>query len=893
MKALSLILSGGMLVLAGCRTPQGTPEAAAAPVLAPASVTAERVMSERIHDRTDIRVSAQAGDGTVWGAGWSDGAGIFVWKESGWVKIEDAKKWAGQAVEMMASPGEPGVVYSLWTGAPNTGGDLSLFHVWRHEAGRPSRQVASLPNPVAKEDQHRNKPLLFVTSGGDVWISCAHQVWVRAGKDEAEPEILRIGDRTSERLQARGRPLRMREDDRGRVWGWSQADEYPSRPAGELSRPVYWSEGRVELAPALTGLPDRGMATFVSAMQAGGRMVWAIENAGLWDIDTRTLAATPRNSPPGAWRILDWRDLGGGIEVALVVERQRPKDRLIGRVWVREQDRWRDAGPTGDTQAQSPGGGGWQLRDREWQVWDDAILGVNFSAGVVSVDLRKADGVARELGWREHQSVRQPEAMYRLADGRLLIRGSGTMAVEPGALREGWSAEREHTVWTVPGNAVRHEDGRLWALAIMGRGAPAVKHWDGARWQEWPLPDTRPWWSEQALWVDASGRVAVFSEELDPAAWERDESVSGGWREWPSGKALIEARAAEPKRWGPMDAVAPGYLYAPVFSSDGRALIRHGAKFWYYRGGEWQAFDARAMGGTLERYGFDEAGVPWAESYDKKHRLDAGGAWVVAGSKVFRESLTSRGGGPWPEWLKSRFDYQASSTSNVDADGMWWIVVGGELWKAHAGKAARVFSEDEPSPFRAGRSLPFFSIATDSRGNRLFEGNSHVLMLAKPGPVLQGTVEATKAAADRRVVLKPDPGVEWFQWRLDGGAWRQGEGGEVLLVELTAGAHNVELRGYNRRLDAGPVLRVELPVVVNDADRVMELINELTSADYAGKQEATRRLALRGASAKSVVETTLANEIDESKRWWLRAALQAITDAETRAGAPDNSPVIP
>jgi hypothetical protein len=327
-----------------------------------------------------------------------------------------------------------------------------------------------------------------------------------------------------------------------------------------------------------------------------------------------------------------------------------------------------------------------------------------------------------------------------------------------------------------------------------------------------------------------------------------------------------------------MDAVHRGYLYAPVFSSDGRAMIRYGAKFWYYRGGEWQAFDSRELGGTLERYGFDEEGVAWAESYDKEHRLGPDGSWVVVKPKPSRESLTSHGGGAWPEWLKARFDYQASSTSNVDADGMWWIVVDGELWKAHAGQVARVFAKDEPSPFREGRSPPFFSISRDFRGNHLLQGNSHVLILATPGPVLQATVEATKAAADRLVVLKPDPGVELFQWRLDGGAWRRGEGGRVLLVELPAGEHNVELRGYNRRLDAGPVLRVELSGVLDDAARVGNLMNELVSADYAGKQDATRRLALRGTPAKALVAAALADETDESRRWWLRAALQAIED---------------
>lgn len=885
MKRLAALLGGCVAVLSAW----GAPEAPASATTA-VSVRAHDDLTpvaprRQVHDRTDIKASAQVTDGTVWAVGKSDAAGVFVWRTDAWEKVEDARTWAGEPIEMVASPVEPGVVYSLWTGgAPNTLGDLSVFHVWRHESERPSRLVTSLPNPVAKEDLSRKRPLLSAASDGSLWLSCAQKVLVRVrpGSDGVAPEIIRVGSRA---LPRSGVPLCMREDSLGRLWWWSQVDPALLYLESESRRPIYFGIGQEkEVAPVVTSLPEQGRVTFVSPSQQGGLMVWAVENAGLWNIDENTLAATPRSSPPGAWWICDWKDLGNGREVALVVDRERRTDKLTGRVWVLENQVWRDAGLTGDTQMTNFAGGGWHLRDRAWTIWDEAIIGVNFNTGVVKVDLRPALAEVRMLGWAEHLSVVQAEALYPLPDGRLMIRGVGTTVIEPGALRRGWMDTRKLPVWVVHGNPVRAEDGRLWTINRQGRDSPAVMHWDGQEWHRWPLPGSRKHWPDQALWVDGRGRVAIFSEKLESTAWERDAAAPEGWRACPSGRALIAARAAERVKSSALAAVQDGAFYSPEFSADGRALIRDGNALLYLREGEWRSFDQRELPDLPVRYGFDEANVPWFSFNRKKYTLGDEGVWTQGEPVSFGKMRTSRGAGrPWPEWLTKRLDYNAPASCNIDAEGVWWVLQDGELWKGVEGNVVRIFADDEPTAFRAGCLYMFYEVLVDATGARLFVGHPSILLPPSPGRTVRVILEDAHVLTDRRMTLEPDAERTRFEWRLNNGPWQTGVGDTVLWEELPVGTQVVEVRGYSRRFEAGPVTRVELRLDYDTAARTAELVAALRSPVSVTRADAISRLASRGAEAEAALHEKLEQEADEEMRWWLLAALQALADERQRA----------
>lgn len=880
MRPLAFIAAlGALSVLAACRTPERTGFPAR-----PADGVAPRAL---LHDRTDIRVTAQAGDGVVWGAGWRDGAGVFRWRGDAWEKTEDARGWPGGVIGMAAGPASPGLVYSLWSGPPNTSGNVSVLHLRRHEREeQASVLLASFPNPTAAADGSDGKaPRLAVDAAGDAWLSFPAAILVRVRAEGGEPEV--IGLDRSFFVPPAGRdilPLAFMPVAPGQGWLWTAQDEYRRSGACELFRPARVTEGHVEACPPIAGLPDEGRVTFVSAPE-NGRMVWALEERGLWEIDLATMTARPRSSPPEAWRILDWRALEDGSEVAVVFSRRRGPDRLAGDIWLRRGGAWTNVGPSGDTRAASAGAHGWEVRPHAWRLWDGALLGAGFHTGLVGVDFSEAPLRARTLDWTVNFPVVHPRDLHSLPDGRLLIHGGGSTAVaEPDALRRGWTAtEPPPAVWAWEEHPVRADDGRLWLLRVRGRGAPVVRHWDGAVWREWPLPAERDWWPEDGLWVDETGRVVVFSDNLDKPAWERAEDVPEGWRRWTSGKELVAARAAEPRPAATLYPVMEGFRKLPVLAASGRALVSRGP-LWSLAGGVWTSHDRRALGAAPFRYGFGDDGVPWFYTNGKKRSLETDGTWVDAGTMKVDRSRTSRTGGPWPEWLAARLDERAASSAHRDEEGVWWIMLAGELWKAWGGEVSQVFAVGEPSPFRSGRGLYFYGVRSDSRGNRFFDGSPHVLLPAVPGPGVDVAWMPAPLAVDRRARVTGGADLARHEWRLDDGEWRRGEGNMLWLRELSEGAHVLEVRGYNRRLDAGPVTRVELRLDYDPAKRLARLMHELRAADYATRAEAVRRLGLRGAAAEPAVRAALAAENDEAVRWWLRAALQAMEDGRDKSG---------
>lgn len=869
MKRVVVALGICVVLLSACRAPQG---AGGPPARARASETARLA-----HDPLAIYASVQAGDGTVWAVGYDGEMGLLRWEGDGWKKSESAKEWPGSVVEMAASGRSPGVVYSVWGGRPQTSGMLTILHVWRHEAGQPSRKLASFDNPtVAADKTNGEAPRVSVDADDTLWLAFPGDRLVRLAADGGEPEVIAL-DKALFTAQGGGGVrkigrLSYMPESADRGWLWSVRSAYRTSGNGVLSRPARVIDGKVTACPPITGLPERGDVTWVSVPREG-RMVWALEGEGLWEIDPVTMSAQARPSPEGAQRILDWRVLDAGVEVALAYEkdgRTRP-DQLAGEVWVRRDGVWRNAGFCGDNR----GGGD---RPRDWRWWDGAVLGANFYAGLLRIDSAEPDLNARNLGWREHITARQPKSLHVLRDGRLLVVGGSSLVAEPGALRARWNPAGAQTAWVLPEQPVRAADGRIWYLLAAGRGAPAVRHWDGEAWHDWPLPAERGWWSSDSLWVDERGRVAVFSEQLEKPAWERDEREPGGWRRWESGQALVAARAAEKQPAATLFPMSEGFRAAPVLAEGGRALVRLGS-LWHLTGGKWTAHAHKQLGTAPFRYGFEADGTPWFYTNGNKRRLVAEGTWADAGRVNDYQSRMSRTNTPWPEWLKARLDEQAAGSAHIDDDGVWWVAQDGELWKGVDGEVVRVFSEQEPSPFRSGMS--FYGVKSDSRGNRLFDSGGSVLLAALPGPEVKVRWFAEKdQPADRKLVVSGGEALKRHEWRLNGGAWTRGANDTLWLRELPRGPQVVELRGYNRRLDAGPVAKVEMRVDYDPAERVAALVERLSSPVYETRSDAAGRLARHGAEAERKLRSMLDAETDEARRWWLRATLQMIEDRD-------------
>jgi len=852
------------------RTAKPAVENVAPSVLPHASSALPQVAPRLVHDRLYIQASAQAGDGSVWAVGYDQfNICLFLWSEDNWRKVEVATDWPGEVLEMHASPVSAGVVYSIWGGPPRTSGSLNLLHVWRHEAGAPSRKVASFANPTAQAGKSSGeRPRISIDAVGDVWLAFPNATLMCVPASGGEPKIVPVDPSLFATEAGRSvstiRPVGYMPESAVRGWLWTVQDVYRSTGEGELFRPACVVAGRVTASPEIAGLPGKGCVTWISRPR-DGRMVWAIEGAGLWEIDLATLSAKPRSSPPTTGRILEWSVVSDDLEVALVYEHPGDRrDQLRGEVWVRYAGKWSNAGPSGDTF------GGVRLHD--WQQWDGVLLGSGFRSGMVQVDYSADRPIARNLDWLDHITMKQPQSMHRLRDGRLLTTGKGWFVAEAGALRNRWNARSPQVVWTVPEHPVRAEDGRLWFLVASGRGAPCVRHWDGGAWHEWPLPEERAHWSVDNLWVDECGRVAVLSDGLDKPAWERDENAPGAWRRWGSGRELVTARATELKPVASLYPLSEGLRTVPVLGQNGGALVRAGA-FWHLSGGVWTSYDQRALGTTPFRYGFDEDGRPWFHANGTKRSL-IDGVWVEAGKMNDSQSRMTHASVPWPEWLKAGVDVARATAAHRDAEGVWWVLQDGELWKGRDGEVARVFPDDEPSPFRSGMS--FYGVKADASGNRLFDCGTQVLLRTFPGPAVQARVAPEALLVDRTLVVSGTAELLRYEWRLNGGEWQRGESGTLWLREMPPGDQVVELRGYNRRLDAGAMTRVVLRMDYDPVQRVGRLLADLSLPVYETRTEAVRRLGLRGKAAEPALRAALATETDEARRWWLRAALQEI-----------------
>jgi hypothetical protein len=199
-----------------------------------------------------------------------------------------------------------------------------------------------------------------------------------------------------------------------------------------------------------------------------------------------------------------------------------------------------------------------------------------------------------------------------------------------------------------------------------------------------------------------------------------------------------------------------------------------------------------------------------------------------------------------------------------------------ELWKGWRGEVVQVFRPDEASPFRRTDQTTFVAVYIGRRGERLFECNSPVLLPQLPKTGAPRLIWADgDTPADRHVRIEGGGGAH-LEWRLNGGPWCLEKKGEVELRELEPGAHVLEMRLLNRRLESGEIRREAFRVEFDRTAYVNETVRRLHADTYAERSDAVGRLGLMGRKARPALEEALKSETDETRRWWLRAALQAI-----------------
>jgi hypothetical protein len=115
-----------------------------------------------------------------------------------------------------------------------------------------------------------------------------------------------------------------------------------------------------------------------------------------------------------------------------------------------------------------------------------------------------------------------------------------------------------------------------------------------------------------------------------------------------------------------------------------------------------------------------------------------------------------------------------------------------------------------------------------------------------------------------------------FQWRVDGGPWRDTREMVVRPTGLQDGEHLFEVRAVeNDKYVQTPPASVRFTLKIDYEKAIQAAIKELGTSDYERRKAAVNRLAALGPRSIPYLKKELAGA-DEDKRWWIQAALTQI-----------------
>jgi hypothetical protein len=203
-----------------------------------------------------------------------------------------------------------------------------------------------------------------------------------------------------------------------------------------------------------------------------------------------------------------------------------------------------------------------------------------------------------------------------------------------------------------------------------------------------------------------------------------------------------------------------------------------------------------------------------------------------------------------------------------------------------------VFAAGEQHPFLDGRRVDQVNI--DARGNAFVRSNDQeaimILTAFKPPPHTTLKVVAPRTGqqvpADTVTVrlasdATPLEGKTRFDWRLDGGTWRlltaEPATAIVKLDALPRGEHRFEARSVDATLqtDTTPAV-LTFDVQVNPDVQIAGYIAQLADPDFSRRKAAVEALARQPGRAFPALRAARLRVSDDSKRWWIDAALQQI-----------------
>ncbi len=667
-------------------------------------------------------------------------------------------------------------------------------------------------------------------------------------------------------------------DGLGRRWFWSDALAGDSDFAC-LHGALVWDGKTLTSHPALPGVPDKPFS--VIAPQDAGHLWVAVNNAGLYSVDTRT--GQSRHVPPpehgaflnieqmfraqGNWYLTDWASTPD--ERSVVLWRQK----AAGGQWEKRV-------PGLDKSADSS-----SLQQRSWLV-DPAGLWLGaFGGGAWRLP---ANGRATPVDWRRSFPVPFVNRLFRLPDGRLLAIGYNVSMAFPPRLppllpNPGFPVRTfliNPNFGDLSADASRH----LWGL--LATDTRRLSEWDGAAWRKHSVPKKialdklafSAWDTQERVWLlpnDHTGPAAIFNPKT--SAWTAFASCEAAY----ATQAGLAGFALRTGSGQPM----------PRFGSGGRVCFLSGEYFvHFFDGRRWQQWKVGSIvGGTGDASDcavsdgppfFNRAGFLCLNWVKKSFVWTPSTGWHSAIYEVGPDDDSARVQNS-PPALPPGSPTPRPDLVVLDGPETAWLTYHQQLYKVAFGLVAPQFPPGTAQPFLDGRSI--LSVLHDSRDNLFFStGGEYVVLPALPAPQTRLAAALVGTDTVRLTLTASGAGRRWFVWRLDGGAWSAATRQEnVRLDFLPGGPHTAEAMALDERLRFNPIpARVAFTIHADPKKQVQALIDMLTAGPDTAREAAVAGLRKQPDAALSALKAARPAASDLGK-WWIDATIQQIGAGET------------
>jgi hypothetical protein len=826
-------------------------------------------------DSTRISQAGQDSTGQVWGIMSSSGRGLYRWEGDAWksVIVTGVPSGAGPVV---FARGPDGAVYCVW------GGGANPHAVTRHQ-GDAWKLVANFTAPLV------GLPHLLLDDAGYLWITDRGRYIYRIS---LQGKALWAYGITEGQFLEDGRPENMRSplnpifaaaDARGRLWFWSDCLAGGTNLAS-LAGVLIYDNGRVQHAAHIDGVPDKKIS--IVAPDDAEHMWLAVADDQLYRVDIDTLTATPVPEPsPQAFRY-----------VQKIFQTNQETYLVAGSMWQ----------PVPERSGGGRSGALWRLRDGKWERLIDGLdmrpeyaqhpfrpflatgrgLWVGaFGNGPWFVPAGRGEPAL--IDWHYDYPLDGSEAMFQLADGRLLIvsANEGSLAVKPDELLAAFESPSEVSTLNPPRTFIQDVRGHI--LGLLPWVENALSDWDGKTWTDHPLPggfDSQHFFGFAA---DSLDRIWLLPGALAKVV-AIFEPIHQTFEVYSSYADALQAQLSLRERFH-----LDGNLFmTPSFSSDGRICYRdEWAQVRYFDGQKWLRWGRKEIEGTNIPHldgpaFFDRAGNVAVNIGGKTWEFTEAKSWHMTdfepglGTDRQRQARHS----PAPP---AGCDIGNPDSIAQDRLGTYWLTHRGQLYRAIPGLCLPQFSPREHQPFIDSREVR--KVLIDLEGNAFLETYFHfnsnfgeyVTVKARP-PRPKTFVHATVSplGAVKLQFEARSEGKLWFTWRVDGGPWAAPtDKREAKLEWLSNGKHRIEAAAINERLQIDPTpAQAQVEIQIDPRQQISALIKQLQDPDYSVRNAAVAALLRQPAVALPLLRSAR-EKADTDQRWWIDAAIQQIEES--------------